>query len=69
LALPAQYVSPALSFDIIVCEYQVSNMDYKAKRIAVVGSGLSGIATAKHLDAAGLEVVVLERSSKPGGIW
>ncbi|RDW79364.1 hypothetical protein BP6252_04002 [Coleophoma cylindrospora] len=44
-------------------------MRSKAKRIAVIGAGLSGIATAKHLEAAGLEVVVFERSSKPGGIW
>jgi cation diffusion facilitator CzcD-associated flavoprotein CzcO len=44
-------------------------MESKAKRIAVVGAGVSGIATAKHLEAAGLDVVVFERSSKPGGIW
>ena len=36
-------------------------------RVAVVGAGISGLACARDLSRAGLEVVVLERESTPGG--
>jgi len=39
------------------------------KRIAVIGSGVSGLTSAKYLKSAGSEVVVYERSSTLGGIW
>ncbi|KAG0649154.1 Flavin-containing monooxygenase ustF2 [Hyphodiscus hymeniophilus] len=44
-------------------------MTYKAKRVAVIGAGVSGVTSAKHLKAAGVEVVVYERSSTSGGNW
>jgi cation diffusion facilitator CzcD-associated flavoprotein CzcO len=44
-------------------------MVFKAKRVAVIGAGVSGLASARHLKAAGLEVVVYERSSVSGGVW
>jgi cation diffusion facilitator CzcD-associated flavoprotein CzcO len=44
-------------------------MTYTAKRVAVIGAGVSGLTSAKHLKAAGVEVVVYERSSKCGGNW
>lgn len=34
----------------------------------VVGAGLSGLAAAHRLRQAGLQVVVLERASRPGGL-
>lgn len=38
-------------------------------RIAIIGSGISGIAAARVLSRAGHEVAVLERSNAIGGIW
>jgi cation diffusion facilitator CzcD-associated flavoprotein CzcO len=44
-------------------------MVFVANRVAVIGAGVSGLTSAKHLRAAGLEVVVYERSSVSGGVW
>ena len=38
-------------------------------RIAVIGSGISGIAAAAVLQREGHEVVVFEREAEPGGVW
>jgi phytoene dehydrogenase-like protein len=37
------------------------------KRVAVIGAGVSGVTSAKHLKERGLEVVVFERSRQAGG--
>lgn len=39
------------------------------RRVAVIGAGVSGITTAKHLKAVGITPVVFERSSRIGGNW
>jgi cation diffusion facilitator CzcD-associated flavoprotein CzcO len=39
------------------------------KRVAVIGAGVSGVTSAKHLKEAGIEVVVFERSRQAGGNW
>ncbi|GAB3822854.1 phytoene desaturase family protein [Tessaracoccus terricola] len=39
----------------------------EARRVVVVGAGLSGLAAAMHLAGAGHRVTVLERESVPGG--
>ncbi|PQE29988.1 hypothetical protein CJF32_00000663 [Rutstroemia sp. NJR-2017a WRK4] len=39
------------------------------QRVAVIGAGVSGLAAARHLQESGLDVVVYERSSRPGGVW
>ncbi|TVY50730.1 Flavin-containing monooxygenase ustF2 [Lachnellula cervina] len=44
-------------------------MTIKPPRVAVIGAGLSGVVSAKHLKDSGVEVVVYERSSKSGGNW
>lgn len=44
-------------------------MVFAAKRVAVIGAGVSGLASARHLKAVGLEVVIYERSSVSGGVW
>ncbi|MCJ1358550.1 MAG: hypothetical protein MMC33_008550 [Icmadophila ericetorum] len=44
-------------------------MDSKIKTVAVIGAGVSGIASAVHLKAAGLNVTVYERSASAGGVW
>ena len=41
----------------------------KAPRVAVIGAGVSGVVSARHLRAAGLETTVYERSSAAGGVW
>ena len=38
------------------------------KRVAIVGSGPSGLAAAQQLNRAGHHVVVFERSDRPGGL-
>ena len=39
------------------------------RRVAIVGAGVSGVTTAAHLKAEGLDVTVFERSSVAGGVW
>ncbi|KAK8079546.1 hypothetical protein PG997_007364 [Apiospora hydei] len=39
------------------------------KTVAVVGAGISGVASAAHLLRYGFEVTVFERSSIAGGVW
>ncbi|EXJ70702.1 uncharacterized protein A1O5_05692 [Cladophialophora psammophila CBS 110553] len=41
----------------------------KAKRVAVIGAGISGVCSATHLVRHGLEVIVFERSGIAGGVW
>lgn len=38
-------------------------------RVGIIGAGVSGIVTAAHLIEVGVDVTVLERLSKPGGVW
>ncbi|MFC5183809.1 flavin-containing monooxygenase [Actinomadura harenae] len=40
-----------------------------ATRVAVVGAGAAGLAAAKALLDDGLDVTVLERGDRPGGLW
>ena len=35
--------------------------------VVIIGAGLAGLACARKLQSAGIEVVVLESSEKPGG--
>lgn len=44
-------------------------MSLQIKTVAVIGAGISGVSTAAHLKASGLEVTVFERTSKAGGVW
>src|SRR5215204_5022624 len=38
-------------------------------KIAVIGGGISGLASAQVLKKNGFTAVVFERSAKPGGVW
>jgi dimethylaniline monooxygenase (N-oxide forming) len=38
-------------------------------RIAIIGSGISGIAAARTLQRVGIETVIFERSGAIGGVW
>jgi len=39
------------------------------KRVGIIGGGVSGVAAAAHLKAAGLQVTLFERTNKTGGVW
>lgn len=41
----------------------------KIRTVAVIGAGVSGVCSAIHLKAAGLDVTVFERSAHVGGVW
>ncbi|KAJ5559155.1 Dimethylaniline monooxygenase N-oxide-forming [Penicillium sp. DV-2018c] len=38
-------------------------------RVAVIGAGVSGVVTAGHLLASGVQVTVFERNNAAGGVW
>ncbi|PGH19029.1 hypothetical protein AJ79_00063 [Helicocarpus griseus UAMH5409] len=40
-----------------------------ARKVAVVGAGISGVTSASHLLRYGLDVVLFERSNAAGGVW
>ncbi|PLB54035.1 pantothenate transporter [Aspergillus steynii IBT 23096] len=42
---------------------------HNQRRVAVIGAGISGVVSAGHLLAAGLDVTVFERNQAPGGVW
>ena len=44
-------------------------MPLPARRVAVVGAGISGVCVAAHLLKFGVDVVVFERGSVAGGVW
>lgn len=44
-------------------------MALNVRTVAVIGAGISGVASALHLKAAGLDVTVFERASRAGGVW
>lgn len=43
--------------------------EHTLKRVAIIGAGISGVVSAGHLLAAGLDVRVFERSKAAGGVW
>lgn len=57
-----------MSFDV-ASRRGHDKMGNTAKRVGVIGAGVSGVAAAAYLKAAGLEVTIFERSSVAGGVW
>lgn len=47
----------------------MSEQYLNVKTVAVVGAGVSGVASAVHLRKAGLDVTVFERNAHIGGVW
>ncbi len=41
----------------------------RVRRVAVIGAGVSGVTTAAHLKAEGLDVTVFEKAPVAGGVW
>lgn len=51
-------------------EHQHQNQQrLNVKTAAIIGAGVSGVASAVHLRKAGLEVTVFERNPHVGGVW
>ena len=69
LALPTCVDFPLEIWNKLASHCSLLKMTHKPKRIAVIGAGVSGVTTAKHLKASGIDVVVYERSSGCGGVW
>lgn len=69
LAIPTCVDFPLEIWNELASHCSLLKMTYKPKRIAVIGAGVSGVTTAKHLKASGIDVVVYERSSGCGGVW
>jgi len=44
-------------------------MPLPAKRVAVIGAGISGVSATAHLKASGLQVTLFERTGTSGGVW
>ncbi len=42
-------------------------MNLNGKQVTILGAGITGLEAAKHLAVSGIEVVMLERTSQPGG--
>ncbi len=47
----------------------MANNNTPAPRVAVIGSGISGITSAAMLQKNGFEVVIFEKSDQIGGVW
>ncbi len=41
----------------------------RTRRVAVIGAGAAGLTAAKALLDEGVDVVVLEKGDRPGGLW
>jgi dimethylaniline monooxygenase (N-oxide forming) len=44
-------------------------MSFKIEKVGIIGAGVSGVVSGKHLLAVGIEVTLFERSSGFGGVW
>ena len=44
-------------------------MTGRLEKVAIIGAGVAGLATARHLIDAGFDCTVFERNSAPGGVW
>ncbi|PWY81657.1 pantothenate transporter [Aspergillus sclerotioniger CBS 115572] len=44
-------------------------MTRRIQRVAVIGAGISGVVSAAHLMAHGIDVTVFERNHAAGGVW
>ncbi|KAL9064032.1 MAG: hypothetical protein Q9161_009137 [Pseudevernia consocians] len=38
-------------------------------KVGIVGAGISGVVAGAHLNAAGIDITIFERSSEAGGVW
>ena len=47
----------------------MNNSDKKRQKVAIIGSGVAGVATAGALHDYGIDFRVYDRNSRPGGLW
>ena len=44
-------------------------MSTKQRKVAIIGAGISGVASAAHLLKRNVDVTIYERNSVAGGVW
>jgi 4-hydroxyacetophenone monooxygenase len=59
----------ALEGDLRAPQHRIAESTDEAPVVAIIGAGMSGIATAHRLDQAGIDFVVLEKNHDVGGTW
>lgn len=67
--IPAEYVPMILEFSGVIpakTETPVAEANF---RVAIIGSGLLGMAAAVYLQKAGIDFVIIEKTGAPGGTW
>lgn len=52
-----------------VCNNERQSPVGHAMKVGIVGAGISGVVAGAHLKAAGIDVIVFERSAEAGSIW
>ncbi len=67
--VPAEYVPMMLEFSGVVPSKDEAPIADANFRVAIIGSGLLGIAAAVYLQKAGIDFVIIEKTGAPGGTW
>ncbi len=67
--VPDEYLPMILEFSGIVPAREERPIAQANFRVAIIGSGLLGIAAAVYLQKAGFDIVMIEKTDAPGGTW
>lgn len=67
--VPDEYAPMILEFSGIVPAREEKPIAPANFRVAIIGSGLLGIAAAVYLQRSGFDVVMIEKTDAPGGTW
>jgi len=67
--VPDEYVPMILEVSGVVPAREEKPIAQAHFRVAIIGSGLLGIAAAVYLQKAGIDIVMIEMAGTPGGTW
>jgi 4-hydroxyacetophenone monooxygenase len=67
--VPGEYVPMILEFAGVIPAKEEKPVAEANFRVAIIGSGLLGIAAAVYLQKAGIDFVIIEKTGAPGGTW